>query len=87
MQDIIKNTIDNLGKFRNYSKRVYDPDNHNHNHLFHSFTGIFRVTAMTDELQSRHNDYNDYNYLNEPAVKTCLEKISIKTNNIQLEFT
>ena len=40
-----------------------------------SFAGTFTDTIMTDELQSRHNDYN---YLNESAIKKCLEKFPLK---------
>ena len=46
-----------------------------HGKLPPSFTGIFRDTTMSDKVQSRHNDYN---YLNEPAVKKCLEKFPLK---------
>ena len=30
---------------------------------------------MTDEMQSRHNDYH---YLNEPAIEKCLENFPLK---------
>ena len=40
-----------------------------------SFSGIFTDTKMTDEMQSLHNDYN---YLNEPAIKKCLENFPLK---------
>ena len=46
-----------------------------HNKLPPSFTGMFRESAMSDELQSRHNDYN---YLNEPANKKFLKKFPLK---------
>ena len=46
-----------------------------HEKLPASFAGTFTDTIMTDELQSRHNDYN---YLNEPAIKKCLEKFPLK---------
>ena len=40
-----------------------------------SFAGTFTDTIMSDELQSRHNDYN---YLNEPAIKKNLENFPLK---------
>ena len=46
-----------------------------HEKLPPSFTGIFRETTMSEGVQSRHNDYN---YLNEPAVRTTLEKFPLK---------
>ena len=46
-----------------------------HEKLPASFVGTFTDTIMTDELQSRHNDYN---YLNEPAIKRCLENFPLK---------
>ena len=46
-----------------------------HNKLPPSFAGIFTETTMSDEIQSRHNDYN---YRNEPAIRKCLEKFGIK---------
>ena len=46
-----------------------------HEKLPVSFSGIFTDTLMSDELQSRHNDYN---YLNEPAIKRCLENFPLK---------
>ena len=41
-----------------------------HNKLPPSFTGIFSETTMSNRFQSRHNDYN---YLNEPAIKKALK--------------
>jgi hypothetical protein len=46
-----------------------------HEKLPASFEGTFTDTIMTDELQSRHNDYN---YLNEPAIKKYLENFPLK---------
>ena len=46
-----------------------------HGKLPASFVGTFTDTIMTDELQSRHNDYN---YLNEPAIKKTLENFPLK---------
>ena len=46
-----------------------------HEKLPPSFSGIFTDTIMSDETQSRHNDYN---YLNEPAIKRCLENFPLK---------
>ena len=46
-----------------------------HSKLPVSFSGIFSETTMTDEIQSRHNDYN---YLNEPAIKKNLDKFPLK---------
>ena len=46
-----------------------------HEKLPASFVGTFTDTIMTDELQSRHNDYN---YLNEPAIKKTLENFPLK---------
>ena len=40
-----------------------------------SFSGIFTDITSTDELQTRHNDYN---YINEPAIKRCLENFPLK---------
>ena len=46
-----------------------------HEKLPASFVGTFTDTIMTDELQSRHNDYN---YRNEPAIKRYLDKFPLK---------
>ena len=46
-----------------------------HEKLPASFAGTFTDTIMTDELQARHNDYN---YLNEPAIKKNLENFPLK---------
>ena len=46
-----------------------------HDKLPASFSGIFSETSMTDEIQSRHNDYN---YLNEPAIKRNLDNFPLK---------
>ena len=46
-----------------------------HGKLPPSFTGIFNETTMSEGVQSRHNDYN---YRNEPAVRTTLEKFPLK---------
>ena len=46
-----------------------------HDKLPVSFSGIFTHTLMSDELQSRHNDYY---YLNEPAIKRCQENFPLK---------
>ena len=46
-----------------------------HEKLPASFVGTFTDTIMTDELQSRHNDYN---YRNEPAIKKYLENFPLK---------
>ena len=59
-----------------------------HGKLPTSFSGIFTDTTMTDEMQSRHNDYN---YLNLPANKKCLENFPLKQiifnwNSLSLEL-
>ena len=59
-----------------------------HGKLPTSFSGIFTDTIMTDEIQSRHNDYN---YLNLPATKKCLENFPLKQiifnwNSLSLEL-
>ena len=46
-----------------------------HGKLPPSFSGIFTETTMSNEMQSRHNDYN---YLNKPAVKGRLEQFPLK---------
>ena len=46
-----------------------------HGKLPPSFSNIFTETVMSNELQSRHNDYN---YLNEPAIKKYLENFPLK---------
>ena len=46
-----------------------------HGKLPPSFSGIFHETIMSNELQSRHNDFN---YLNEPAHKKYLENFPLK---------
>ena len=46
-----------------------------HNKLPDSFSGIFTDTSMTDNMQSRHNDYN---YQNLPASKKYLENFPLK---------
>ena len=46
-----------------------------HSKLPASFSGIFTETSMTDEIQSRHNDYN---YLNQPAMKRYLDSFPLK---------
>ena len=46
-----------------------------HSKLPASVSGIFAETSMTDEMQSIHNDYN---YLNQPAMKRYLDKFSLK---------
>ena len=46
-----------------------------HSKLPASFSGIFTETSMTDEMQSRHNDYN---YLNQPAIKRYLDNFTLK---------
>ena len=46
-----------------------------HGKLPPSFSGIFNETIMSNELQSRHNDFN---YLNEPANKKYLENFPLK---------
>ena len=40
-----------------------------------SFTGLFSDIINTDELQTRHNDYN---YNNEPAIRHNLESFPFK---------
>ena len=62
-----------------------------HEKLPSSFSGLFSDLVNTDELQTRHNDYN---YLNKPANKKYLEKFPLKqilTNwnslNIDLKST
>ena len=59
-----------------------------HNKLPDSFSGIFTDTSMTNNMQSRHNDYN---YLNLPASKKCLENFPLKQiifnwNRLSLEL-
>ena len=46
-----------------------------HGKLPPSFSGLFSETTMSNEMQSRHNDYN---YLNKPAVKGRLERFPLK---------
>ena len=46
-----------------------------HEKLPSSFSGLFSDVVNTDELQTRHNDYN---YLNKPALKKYLEKFPLK---------
>ena len=46
-----------------------------HSKLPASFSGIFTETSMTDKMQSRHNDYN---YLNQPAMKRYLDNFPLK---------
>jgi hypothetical protein len=46
-----------------------------HEKLPSSFSGLFSDLVNTDELQTRHNDYN---YLNKPANKRYLEKFPLK---------
>ena len=46
-----------------------------HEKLPSSFSGLFSDLVSTDELQTRHNDYN---YLNKPANKKYLEKYPLK---------
>ena len=40
-----------------------------------SFSGIFQDIINTDELQTRHNDYN---FINKPAIKSFLERFPYK---------
>ena len=40
-----------------------------------SFSDIFTDITNTDELQTRHNDYN---FVNKPAIKSYLEKFPYK---------
>ena len=40
-----------------------------------SFSGLFTETIKSNEMQSRHNDYN---YQNQPAIKGRLEKFPLK---------
>ena len=59
-----------------------------HKKLPASFCGIFTDTAMTDAMQSRHNDYN---YQNFPAIKKGLENFPYKQmifnwNSLSLEL-
>ena len=59
-----------------------------HNKLPDSFSGIFTDTSMTDNMQSRHNDYN---YQNLPASKKYLENFPLKQiifnwNRLSLEL-
>ena len=46
-----------------------------HGKLPPSFSGLFTEATMSNEMQSRHNDYN---YLNKPAVKGRLEQFPLK---------
>jgi hypothetical protein len=46
-----------------------------HEKLPSSFLGLFSDLVNTDELQTRHNDYN---YVNKPANKKYLEKFPLK---------
>ena len=46
-----------------------------HGKLPPSFSGLFSETTMSNEMQSRHNDYN---YLSKPAVKGRLEQFPLK---------
>ena len=55
-----------------------------HEKLPPSFSGLFSDLVTTDELQTRHNDYN---YVNKPANKKYIENISSEANFRELEFT
>ena len=46
-----------------------------HEKLPTSFSGIFNDVTCTDDLQTRHNDYN---YVNEAAIKRSLESFPYK---------
>ena len=46
-----------------------------HEKLPTSFSGIFKDVTCTDDLQTRHNDYN---YVNEAAIKRSLESFPYK---------
>ena len=61
---------DKLSYFRSIFMHEY-----RHGKLPPSFTGIFNESTMSEGVQSRHNDYN---YRNEPAVRTTLEKFPKK---------
>ena len=58
------------------------------NKLPESFSNIFTDIISTDELQTRHNDYN---YVNKPALKKCLEnfpfkKIILNWNSLDIDL-
>ena len=58
------------------------------NKLPESFSNVFTDIISTDELQTRHNDYN---YVNKPALKKCLEnfpfkKIILNWNSLDIDL-
>ena len=57
-----------------YSRSVF-MHQYKNNKLPISFSGIFQDIINTDELQTRHNDYN---FINKPTIKSFLERFSYK---------
>ena len=62
--------------------------NYKNNKLPISFSGIFTDIINSDNLQTRHNDYN---FVNNPAVKSYLEKFPYKQivstwNNLNIDL-
>ena len=80
----------NILKFKDklsHSRAIF-MHQYRHNKLPDSFSGIFTDTSITDNMQSRHNDYN---YQNLPANKKCLENFPLKQiifnwNRLSLEL-
>ena len=80
----------NILKFKDklsHSRAIF-MHKYRHNKLPVSFSGIFTETTMTDNIQSRHNDYN---YQNLPASKKSLENFPLKQiifnwNRLKLEL-
>ena len=80
----------NILKFKDklsHSRAIF-MHKYRHNKLPKSFSGIFTDTTMTDNMQSRHNDYNYHNF---PANKKCLESFPLKQiifnwNRLSLEI-
>ena len=87
---IKKFTLHSILKFKDklsHSRAIF-MHKYRHNKLPKSFSGIFTDTTMTDNMQSRHNDYNYHNF---PATKKCLESFPFKQiifnwNRLSLEI-
>ena len=57
-----------------YNRSVF-MHQYKNNKLPESFSDIFTDVTNTDDLQTRHNDYN---FVNKPAIKSYLEKFPYK---------
>ena len=64
----------NLNDKLTYCRSIF-MHQYKHNKLPESFSGIFTDIINTDQLQVRHNDFN---MINKPAIKSCLEKFPLK---------